>query len=433
MLTRLMILAVIAILSITGAVWAQAAPGDADGGKATDGTKDGGVSSSLFNVLFGDEEEEAQATPVEPKAPATTTGTGESKSEKSVGVMPTGESEKPGLTFTTIGGTKGDSEPAVEPEKPGDSADMPRSDGLDKLDEPHNVTPPIALPDLEAITTEPKATVEPKAATEPKATVEPKAATEPKATVEPKAATEPKATVEPKAATEPKATVEPKAATEPAAAGPKDASEPEVASEPPSRKSPFRIEKPAMDPAKAVPSVDDPPVKPEDAAEPADQDVTPPATEKVSAPPEKGEDVTTPATEKAAAPPEAAKSAGKALTSEELQALLRAEPPVATGVLEENLALLEQKPGSEEDVFLLVRVLSKRDPKYHLRLGAFFDPTDKRPKGSVAPNVKYAYDEYKASGQPEAQASIDRLAEWARSSVAAGADGLDEFNAVYKK
>ncbi|MDR2366987.1 MAG: hypothetical protein LBF58_02580, partial [Deltaproteobacteria bacterium] len=122
--------------------------------------------------------------------------------------------------------------------------------------------------------------------------------------------------------------------------------------------------------------------------------------------------------------------AAKPPTREEVMALLRADPPIDTPRLEQALGLLENNPGSEDDVFLLVRVLSKRDPKYKIRLGAFFDPTDGRGKGEVIPNVKYAYDEYNDSGLPEAKELIARLVTWSKTAEAANADGLEEFKAA---
>ncbi|MDR2387115.1 MAG: hypothetical protein LBE80_05955 [Deltaproteobacteria bacterium] len=117
-------------------------------------------------------------------------------------------------------------------------------------------------------------------------------------------------------------------------------------------------------------------------------------------------------------------------SKEELQALLRANPPTESARLEEVLAVLENNPGSEDDVFMVVRYLSRRDPKYRVRLGAFFDPTDARNKGTVQPNVKYAYDEYLASGLTEGQERVNNLREWSKTDAAKGTEGLKEFIAA---
>ncbi|MDR2300887.1 MAG: hypothetical protein LBF38_02445 [Deltaproteobacteria bacterium] len=119
-------------------------------------------------------------------------------------------------------------------------------------------------------------------------------------------------------------------------------------------------------------------------------------------------------------------------SKDELQALLRATPETETARLEEVLAALESNPGSEDDVFMVVRYLSRRDKKYKVRLGAFFDPTDSRKKGTVIPNVKYAYDEYAGSGQTEGRERIDKLVEWSKTDAAKGAEGLNEFIAATK-
>jgi hypothetical protein len=112
---------------------------------------------------------------------------------------------------------------------------------------------------------------------------------------------------------------------------------------------------------------------------------------------------------------------------EAIKALLSADPPAETQRLETALALLENTPGANDDVFLLIRVLAKRDPKYRLRLAGIFDPTVSGNKLGVRPNVKYAYDEYMASGQPEVPARVDRLIEWSKSEEAKGVDGYLEF------
>jgi hypothetical protein len=150
---------------------------------------------------------------------------------------------------------------------------------------------------------------------------------------------------------------------------------------------------------------------------------------------EPGSDTPAQGTETATAPAQLTVSAtdpplAPVPSADEIKALLRADPPAETGQLEAALDALENSPGSEDDVFLLVRVLSKREPKYKLRLGAFFDPTDTREKGSVTPNVKYAYDEYLDSGLPESKAQIDRLVEWSKKPEANGAEGLAEFKAA---
>ncbi|MDR1111088.1 MAG: hypothetical protein LBP92_10445 [Deltaproteobacteria bacterium] len=125
--------------------------------------------------------------------------------------------------------------------------------------------------------------------------------------------------------------------------------------------------------------------------------------------------------------------AGQVPSRDEVRALLRANPPASTSDLEAALSLLETAPGSEEQVFLVARVLAKRDPRYHYRLGLFFDPADDGPKGGVTPNVMYAYDEYKSAGDlPEAVANLRRLSGWvkANGATAKGVDGIEEFERV---
>jgi hypothetical protein len=100
--------------------------------------------------------------------------------------------------------------------------------------------------------------------------------------------------------------------------------------------------------------------------------------------------------------------------------------------MEIALSRLESQPGAEEAVFLLVRSMATRDRKYHLRLGAFFDPQDTRPKGAVTPNVMFAYDEYEAAGPTaEARQSRDRLVAWlerlAPGGDAGGVEGIDDL------
>jgi hypothetical protein len=112
---------------------------------------------------------------------------------------------------------------------------------------------------------------------------------------------------------------------------------------------------------------------------------------------------------------------------EAVKALLGADPPADTQRLESALAMLENTPGSNDDVFLLIRVLSKRDPKYRLRLAEIFDPTYWGNKLDVRPNLKFAYDEYMACGLPEAQFRVDRLIEWSKSEEAKSVDGYKEF------
>jgi hypothetical protein len=117
-------------------------------------------------------------------------------------------------------------------------------------------------------------------------------------------------------------------------------------------------------------------------------------------------------------------------TKEEVIALIKASPPASVEELEQALNSLENVTGSEDEVFMLARSLSKRTPKYKVRLGAFFDPTDHRGKGSVVPNIKFAYDEYKDSGAIDSQGHIDRLIAWSKTAEAEGVEGLDEFNAA---
>jgi hypothetical protein len=115
---------------------------------------------------------------------------------------------------------------------------------------------------------------------------------------------------------------------------------------------------------------------------------------------------------------------------EEVKALLREKPIPPLEKLEALLVRLEATPGSEEAVFALVRAMSARDPKYHLRLGAFFDPLDTRPKGEVKLNLLYAYEEYsEAKNQPEAQEKIKTLVDYLNNPEAKKIVGYDELKA----
>ncbi|MDR1545163.1 MAG: hypothetical protein LBU12_00300 [Deltaproteobacteria bacterium] len=112
----------------------------------------------------------------------------------------------------------------------------------------------------------------------------------------------------------------------------------------------------------------------------------------------------------------------------EVDALLRrvaaSGQPLPMAECEELLARLENTPGAEDALFLLVRRMSKDESKWHLRLGAFFDPLDPRPSGSAVKNVKYAYDEYVAAGvTTESRARIEALVQWLNTPAASRAPG----------
>jgi hypothetical protein len=96
----------------------------------------------------------------------------------------------------------------------------------------------------------------------------------------------------------------------------------------------------------------------------------------------------------------------------------------------ELLARLEATPKAEEATFLLVRAMSRRDPQYHLRLGAFFDPLDARPKGAMEPNAMFAYDEYSmASSLPESKDRIRALTMWLGTPASEGVAGVGDLKA----
>jgi hypothetical protein len=113
-----------------------------------------------------------------------------------------------------------------------------------------------------------------------------------------------------------------------------------------------------------------------------------------------------------------------------VQELLRSKPYPAIDAMEALLARLERTDGAEEAIFLLVRAMSRIEPRFHVRLGAFFDPNDNRPKGEARVNAMYAYDEYSEAGDlPEAKAKIQALSDWLGTPAAEGVDGADELRA----
>jgi hypothetical protein len=168
---------------------------------------------------------------------------------------------------------------------------------------------------------------------------------------------------------------------------------------------------------------------------------TPPATPSVTAPPA----ITPPAITPPAiadAPPEATPPAEAAAASTEqvaqplqtVQELLRKKPAPEIAEMEALLKRLEATPASEEATFLLVRSLARREPSYHLRLGAFFDPLDTRPKGQMEPNVQFAYEEYSlASDLPEAKERIKALTAYLDTPEAQGVAGLSSLKAQLGK
>ena len=77
----------------------------------------------------------------------------------------------------------------------------------------------------------------------------------------------------------------------------------------------------------------------------------------------------------------------------------------------------------------MARALSRRDAKYHLRLGAFFDPLDSRPKGDMPPNALHAYDEYSQAGGADARQKMNDLAAWLARPESSGVEGAAELKA----
>ncbi|MDR1050286.1 MAG: hypothetical protein LBP95_04240 [Deltaproteobacteria bacterium] len=117
----------------------------------------------------------------------------------------------------------------------------------------------------------------------------------------------------------------------------------------------------------------------------------------------------------------------------EVRDLLSAKPRKSLAEMEEVLGRIDGVEGGEEAVFLLVRAMAREDPRRHVRLGAFFDPLDERPKGGVAPNVMYAYEEYVQAGDvDEAGRRKDALADWTRGPgrTALGVEGVAELTEV---
>jgi hypothetical protein len=112
---------------------------------------------------------------------------------------------------------------------------------------------------------------------------------------------------------------------------------------------------------------------------------------------------------------------------------LRDEAPDSE--LEAAVSRLDGQAGSEDAVFLLVRKLAKKSPKYQLRYAEFFDPLDKRSSGSVKKNAKNAYDEYelaRKAGLKVARERQENLLEWAEDNFKKGDEGaiqlVDAFN-----
>ena len=98
--------------------------------------------------------------------------------------------------------------------------------------------------------------------------------------------------------------------------------------------------------------------------------------------------------------------------------------------MEALLRSLEATPNSEEATFLLVRAMSRREPRFSLRFGAFFDPLDQRPKGGAQVNALYAYEEYERAGDaPEARERRQALANWLATPSSQGVAGAAELKA----
>lgn len=114
-----------------------------------------------------------------------------------------------------------------------------------------------------------------------------------------------------------------------------------------------------------------------------------------------------------------AEDASKATTPlAEVQALLRNQASPAE--LEEALIRLDAQAGAEDAVFLLAETLADSKPEHRTRYGAFFDPADTRPPGSIIKAPQVAYSEYetaKNAGDTEAAQKMDALIEWANANA----------------
>jgi|GEM_PF-4580673 len=122
-------------------------------------------------------------------------------------------------------------------------------------------------------------------------------------------------------------------------------------------------------------------------------------------------------------------TAGSGDAKVEVQNLFRRGAPYTE--LEEAYAKYDGQEGAEDAVFLLAMELANVKPQYRSRLGAFFDPSDPRPSGSITKNATTAFDEYetaKKAGDAEAAAAQARLLEWARDNAASDPSAADLLN-----
>lgn len=106
---------------------------------------------------------------------------------------------------------------------------------------------------------------------------------------------------------------------------------------------------------------------------------------------------------------------------QEARELLRREAPAQE--LRDAIQRFSTLRGAEDAAFLLIEELAPRDPAMRLRYAAYFDPTDKRPTGSIGKDPEAALREYRkaeAEGALEAREALSRLKSWAEREAAAG-------------
>jgi hypothetical protein len=146
-------------------------------------------------------------------------------------------------------------------------------------------------------------------------------------------------------------------------------------------------------------------------------------------------DASTPPPEVAATETPPAKDAAPVGTPlEQARELLRSNASEAD--LSAALDRLDGQPGAEDAVFLLARRLAPTSPPRRLRYAAFYDPLDTRPKGTVKPNAKFAFDEYaeaKKAGEEAAASRQEALLEWAKANAKSGDEGALALMELAKK
>ena len=157
--------------------------------------------------------------------------------------------------------------------------------------------------------------------------------------------------------------------------------------------------------------------------EPTPPAETPQAQEPQTPPPDQAETPEAPAAE--AAPPN---------PLEEARRLLREGSPTET--LAKALSEYDGQSGAEDAAFLLAKALASRGAEYRTRYGAFFDPSDERPSGSIAKNALTAYQEYEQAaknGDQKAAAARDRLLRWAEKEAPKGEPQAQELLKISKE